>query len=206
MRAYFELEDDLRFRGRWYLNRLCDAAGTALDSRQFQYGRRVDLGPPLKATTWKEGLPAEPRLPLTVLLDPERSGVPLDFTFTNEDMPIVTSRVGAILASIAGRDIQRIPVLVESREEPYEIVNVVRVIDCIDTNRSEIQWFKPGNTVRPDLAGKPEMVTRLIIDPARVGEHHMFRVEGWEIVIVVSDVMRRAIAGARVSGVRFRRV
>jgi hypothetical protein len=206
IRTYFELLDDLDWEGRWYLNRLCDCAGTELDSREFRYGRALNLGPPIKAKAWKTGIPVEAQPPLRVLLDPKREGEPLDFTFTNEDMPVVTSRVGAILASIAGGDIQRIPVLVEAREEPYEILNVVRVIDCIDTKRSEIQWFEPGNNVRPDLAGKPEMVTKLVVDPALVGEHHMFRIEGWEIVIVVSDVIRDAFERARVSGVGFRRV
>ncbi len=206
MKAYFELNDDLYFEERWYLNRLCDAAGIQLDSREFRNGQAVDLGPPIKAKSWREGIPVPARPPLKVLLDPKRNGAPLDFTFTNADMPVVVLKVAEILASIAAQDIQRISVLVESRQEEYEIMNVIRLIDCIDARRSEIQWYTEGNKIRPDKAGEPEMITKLVIDPARVGEHDIFRLKGWKIAIIVSDVVKNAFEKARVSGVMFRQV
>jgi hypothetical protein len=203
---FFELEDDLYSDGRWYLNRLCDSTGIELDSREFRYGKPVHLGPPISAKTWKEGTPIAARPPLKVLLDPDRVGLPLDFTFTNADMPVVGSRVARILAAIAPQDIQQIPVLVESQNEDYNIINVVTVVDCIDVRRSEIQWYTEGNNVRPDKAGMPEMITKLVIDPVRAGEHHIFRIYGWEIAVVVSDVIKNAFEQSNVSGVRFRQL
>ena len=203
---YYLLEDDLYTEGRWYLNRLCDRSGTQLDSREFQYGQLVDLGPPMPAKTWKEGDPVDALPPLKVLLDLKRNGAPLDFTFTNADLPVVTAKVANMLAAIAPRDIQRIPVLVESREEEYEIINVIRLIDCIDVNQSEIQWYAPGNPIRPDFAGTPEMIMKLVIDPARAGGHHIFRINNWKGAIVVSDVIKDAFERSQVSGVRFRQI
>src|SRR5258708_2414194 len=116
-RTYFELEDDLYIPGRWYINRLTDRAGVELDSRDFTYGIPVDLGPPVKASLWKGGEAVDAQPPLRVLLDPKRKGTPLDFTFTNADMLVTTSRVANLLAPIAGADIQRIPVRVESQNE-----------------------------------------------------------------------------------------
>ena len=206
MRIYYTLEDDLYCEGRWYLNRLCDCSGIELDSRIFCYGELVDVGPPIQAKTWKEGIPVAAYPPLKVLLDPEMPGTPLDFTYTNANMPVATTPVATILASIAPQDIQRIPVLVESREQGYEIINVVRLIDCIDVERSEIQWYEKGNDIRPDLAGQPEMVIELVIDPSRVGDHHIFRISGWEVEIVVSDVIKEALEKVYATGVGFRQV
>jgi len=202
-RAFYRLENDYSIDGRWYINRLCDREGTELDSREFADGKRVDLGPPIVAKTWKESIAIAAWPPLTVLLDPKRKGFPLDFTFSNESMPVATVAVAQLLTLIAEGDIQRIPVLVESREEEYEIINVTSCVDCIDAERSEIQWYKPGNKVRPDLAGKPEMITELVIDPDRVCGHHIFRLEGWEIAIVVSDVIKNAFEETGVLGVKF---
>jgi len=205
-RKYFWFEDDLYYRGRWYLKRLCDRDGVELDGREFQYGNLIDVGPPLKAITWKEGTPVEAQPPLKVLLDPKRKGIPLDFTFTNEVMPVAIGWVARLLGEIAGADIQRIPVRVESQEKEYEIINVISLVDCIDVDKSEIEWWKERNNVRPDKAGKPHVISKLVIDPTRVGEHHMFRLSDWTIAIIVSDVIKSAFEEARVSGVKFRQV
>jgi hypothetical protein len=203
---FFELEDDLHTRGRWYLNRLTDCNGVELDSREFQYGKVVDLGPPIEAKTWKEGIQVAAQPPLKVMLDPKREGLPLDFTFTNANMPVAVSKVAETLAIVSARDIQRVPVLVEFREEQYEIINVISIIDCIDAQRSEITYYTKESTVRPDMAGEPEMILNLTIDPAKVGNHHIFRLKGWTMVIVVSEVIKDAFESMKVSGVTFRQI
>jgi hypothetical protein len=203
---YYCLEDDFDFEDRWYINRLCDNNGIELDSREFQYGQSLDLGPPISAKSWKEGSPVAASPPLRILLDPEIRGVPMDFTFSNEDMPIVTSKVSRIIASISPADIQLVPVIVESQEVAYDIMNVVHLVDCLDVHQSEIEWFAKGNEIRPDLAGSPQMIWKLVIDPARVQGHHIFRITGWEVEIVVSSIVKDAFEKACVSGVRYRQV
>jgi hypothetical protein len=205
-RSYFELEDDLSLESRWHLSWLSDSRGRRIDGREFAYGRPVDLGPPLKAFLWNDDDVIDTEPPLRVSLYQEKKGPPLDFTYSNEEMPVVTSRVGSLLASVAANDIQRIPVRVESREEWYEIINITTRIDCIDRDKSIVKWFEPGNNVRPDLAGQPESVSRLVISPDRVIARHMFRVEGWTIALIVSDVVKMALEEHDVSGVRFRQV
>jgi hypothetical protein len=39
-KKYFEIEDDVEFRGRWYLNGLLDGSGRELDSRDFTRAAR----------------------------------------------------------------------------------------------------------------------------------------------------------------------
>jgi hypothetical protein len=200
-RRFFELEDDLEFPGRWHLDRLCDDIGVELDGREFRYGNQIDPGPPLRCGHWKEEKIVEVRPPLALYRSYE--GTPLDFTYTDSCMPVATKRVGDILGTIAGDDIQPFPVRVDRRDEAYEIINVVSVVDCLDTVRSEITWFEEGNAIRPDLAGEPSLVRNLMIDADRVGDHHVFRIKGWTLPIIVSEAIKQAFEVARVTGVKF---
>jgi hypothetical protein len=197
------MEGDWGLKGRWYLKDLFDSAGTEFDPRVFTYGKLVNAGPPLMISLYNEEKIAAVQAPLTVLLDRKRRGKPLDLTFTNDDIPVATRKVADILSSLAATDIQRIPVRVESQDEDYEIINVIACVDCIDVERSDIEWYEEGNDVRPDLAGTPELITELVVDPKRTGNHHIFRLVGWEMTVVVSDLVKNALERARASGVRF---
>lgn len=129
MTEYFELLDDLYIEGRWYLNGLVDDADTELDAHDFTYGHPIDVGPPLRASLWNDDKVIDVQLPLRVLLDPKRIGMPLDFTYSNDNMPVVTTTVAEVLGTVAGADIQRIPVQVESQWAGYEIINVISCVD-----------------------------------------------------------------------------
>lgn len=203
---YYRIEDNFDLENRWYLDAFTDGKGIELDGREFTYGRSIDTGPPLKMGTWKDERIIETQSPLRLSLYRKRTGAPLDFTFTGENVPVVTSRVANILTTHAKADIQRIPVHVEGQKESYEIINVTSLIDCIDTQRSEIRWFEKDNDIRPDLAGEPEWVRKLVIDPHRVGQHHMLRLKGWELPIIVSEPVKEMLENAKVSGIWFTKV
>jgi hypothetical protein len=130
-------------------------------------------------------------------------GRPLDFTFAAGEMPVVTTRVAELLSTIAGNDVQLIPITVAGMHDRYVIVNVTARVDCIDTRRSDIMWFEPGNDIRPDLAGTPQMITKLIIDSDRVYGHHMLRPEGWDLAVIVSHTVKQLFERAHVSGVLY---
>ena len=145
---YYEIEDNLDLPSRWFLDDLLDAKGRRLDGRDFTYGRRIDPGPPLKVSLWSGRIMAV-GLPLKFSLYGGRTGSILDFTFSNDDVPVVTGRVAVILAATAGDDIQRFPVQVEGRKESYEIINVVSCIPCVDRDRSDADWWTEAD-------GRPE--------------------------------------------------
>jgi hypothetical protein len=91
-------------------------------------------------------------------------------------------------------------------DEEYEIINVIARPECIDTQRSEIEWYEPGNDIRPDLAGTPLMIAKLVIDSNRTDGHHILRPKDWEVVIVVSEILKSALEAANVTGVKFKPV
>lgn len=202
--AYYKLEDDVYLEGRWFLNGLRDDSGTELDSRDFTHGRFMKVSPSPSISLWNEEKIIDVNPPLRVSWS--REGKPLDFTYAAHDMPVVTARVADLIAATAASDIQRVPVRVDKLDETFEIINVISLVDCIDTERSEIQWFEEGNKVRPDLAGTPEMITKLVIDSSRTDGHNVLRPKGWDMVIIVSGFVKDALEAAQVTGVKFRQV
>jgi len=201
MRRYYRIEDDVDVKGRWFLDGLSDSKGRRLDSRDFIYGLSIEIGPPLRISLADQDVIVDVHDPLRVSLRTE--GIALDFTFADFEMPVVTARVAELLETICGPDIQRIAVEVPGRNSAFEIINVVPCPNCIDRQRSEVEWWTEADG-RPEKLGKPRMVTKLAIDNRKVGEHHIFRPDGWVVALVVSDVVKQAIENARVSGVKFK--
>ena len=166
----FRLLDDVHVPGRWHLGDIPTDAGTTsrfLSGLSFQGQLRAEL---------------------------TRDGVELDFCLTSFAVPVASTRVAACVAAIARHDVQRLPVQIEGHPG-FEVLNVVRVIACVDEKRSELtKWTDRDH--RPDLAGKYRMVTRLRVDPAAVpNDAHVFRIEGWETAIIVTEVVMLAMAG-----------
>ena len=148
---------------------LCD-----IDAREFAEGRRY------------EGLTP---VALSLRVDGPRP----EFTFAAGQMPIVSHRLAAVIESLCPSDVQRFPVVVLPAVSGYEILNVVATADCLDETRSEFSKFTVDDSVRPDRAGDYSAVARLRIDPRRTDGHGIFRVRRWEIALVVSDEVKKAM-------------
>jgi hypothetical protein len=200
---YFRIEDDVDAEDRWFLNGVRDDSGNELDPRDFTYGVRINVGPPLKVSLANEEKVVETMPPVTISL--RRTGRALDFTFADFDVPVVTTAVGTMLTQVAADDIQRLPVRIRPYSGGWEIINVVSCVECIDPVRSNIDWWSEVDG-RPDKIGKPRMVTSLVIDPTRTRNCNILRPAGWEVALIVSVSVKDALENARVSGIRFRDV
>lgn len=201
---YYELDDDVTIKGRWYLNGLLDNQGRELDSRDFTYSRRLATDGCLQVTLNNEGRMIKVEQPLKVRL--RRKGLPLDISFADFDMPVVTRAVGNLLNDIAPADIQRFPVQIDSCKEEYDILNIISRPNCIDISRSKIDEWWTEEDQRPDLLGQPQMISKLRIDENRTAGAHIFRPDGWDVVVIVSDVVKKALQRERATGVKFRKV
>ena len=200
-RRYHELIDDLHVAGRWHLDGLRDNTGIELDSREFSYGNYIGPGPPLRVSLWNEDKIINVTQPLRMSWS--REGTPLDFTFTDDDVPVVTKPVADLLSQVAGADIQKFPIKIDKVEQEYEIINIVSRIKCIDATRSKLEWWTEEYG-RPDLLGKALTIIKLVVDPCRIGDAHMFRLEESTITVIVSDVIKQALEEANVSGIKFK--
>ena len=184
---YFELSDDVS-PGKWQLGLLLGPDRQQLDEPwRFRMGERTALIP---------GLGVHLQVP----------GTPVDFALADYNTPVVHARVAGLLAEVAPADVQLVPVEVASCNEAYFILNVTRVVKCIDDKAStEVKYWKPEDG-RPEKTGNYRAVYGMRIDPALVGEAKVFRTWGWTSALIVSEDIKETLERARVTGVRFKEV
>lgn len=183
---YKVISDDLDFADRWFLGEPASAASTTIDARLFT-DARVYHGP----------LPAD--LPI------KQHGRPVQFLLAAFDMPVVSTRVADIVEQHAPGEIQRFPVTLDGRVRGYEILNVLTAVACVDETRTKIERWKPEDD-RPDKVGQYRAIYNLTVDPLRAAGRHIFRLAEWDIALIVSDTLRRALLVVPDLGIDFKRV
>lgn len=182
---FHELFCDSRLREQWVLAEPIDGRGEELDPWQFFSGHPIALS-------------GTPRIPV------DAPGRALDFSFTTLSIPIVHARLAPLFERLGlGQQVQLLPVEVTGRTEPYFIVNVLRVLPCVDDARSErVEYWRPEDGA-PDRVGDYRLVRGLRIDPYRAGDSDIFRPRGWSSVLLVSERLKQALEGYQVGGLRF---
>jgi hypothetical protein len=184
MAQYFELMDDRQSRSRWHLGAPVDEEGQEVDPWQFKHGSWLDLR-------------CVPRFPLDI------RGDPLDYCWAAFSIPVVRGRVVQLFERLGVRDVQFIPVQVEGHEGPYFILNVLRIIQCIDDARSRrVEYWKTEDD-RPDKLGQYRVVSGMRIDPTKVGDARIFRPWGWRVALVISEDLKQAMDAEGITGTRF---
>ena len=83
------------------------------------------------------------------------------------------------------------------------VLNALRRIRCINEEHSEfIKWTEQDH--RPDLAGKYRSVPKIVLDRKAIPrDAHFFRIEDWEVVLVVSEVIKDAMERVGCNGAEF---
>jgi hypothetical protein len=180
---YFRLTDDIEMPPRWHLGHIFDGERLRDD---FREGRRLSDTDALSAEI-------------------SHNGRSLDSCLTSFAVPIAVKALGEAIARCAGSDLQRLPVHILPGLT-YEVLNATRCIPCLDEQRSEFMKWLPGDH-RSDLVGQFRMVSRLVLDPARLpADANFFRVAGWEVALVISERVKDAMESEGCFGAKFRSV
>ncbi|WP_395814467.1 imm11 family protein [Archangium minus] len=185
LNSYFDFMDDMSTPGRWHLRSPVDARGQRVDPWQFKKGQPLDI----------EGVIRFPVNP---------TGIALEFTLASFLIPVVHRRVVALFERLGlQKEVQFIPVEVEGQTEPWFTLNVLQIIRCIDDARCEevLYWLPEDN--RPDKLGQYRNVAGLKVDPAKIGDAHIFRPWGWKVVLIVSEHVKRALEQEGITGIKF---
>ena len=138
--------------------------------------------------------------PRPVPIEVGAGGPIVDYNPTAFCTTVVSHRTAEIITSVAGSDIQRIPTDFPDGDGEWEVINVLPTIDCIDHERSVIQYYPPDHPEKPN---KPRGVVKLIIDRDRVGGHHIFRPKDWTVINIISETLRQRLDEAKVTGVEY---
>jgi hypothetical protein len=185
---YFDLADDVYLSGRWELGKLIDPR-----DNQEVWPWLLKRGEPTHFLETPQG--------------PVRSpGRPLDFSHAAFGIPIVHARAASIFSERAPGDVQLIPVNIPGHSEPYFIVNVIRVVKCIDDRASGAVAYWTEEDGLPEKTGTYSSVSGMRIDPAKVGNARVFRTWGWHVALIVSEEIKEALEHAGISGVVFTEV
>lgn len=178
---FFSLHDDNYHPDRWFLGDI-----TVPDNWIFTYGRAVNAGemPPL----------------LSVAFD--KKGVALDFTKTDAyGVPIISENLADVLFEF-GDFIQLFPVSIPDTYSNYYILVVKYKIDCVDEGESDFEKFEAGNNIRPDKVGAYEAINRLVVHVSKI-DKPIFRIDKYEIEIVVSEEVKIKLERANLTGLKF---
>ncbi|WNG59150.1 hypothetical protein F0U59_33790 [Archangium gephyra] len=187
-KQYFDLFENVYVPGRWHLDEPVDQRGQKLGTWLFRRGEPA----------YVEG---RIRIPIYV------PGRPLDFSFVaGATIPVVHARVAAVFAELAPGDVQLIPVEVEGESEPYVLLNITRIVKCIDDEASdEVRYYKPEHE-QPERLGQYRSVIGMRIDPSKVGDARVFRTWGWKVAIVASEAIKEALDELGATGTKFKEV
>lgn len=180
---YYKLSDDVRIANRWHLGEV--TTGSGVEPRLCRGTKYVV----------DSGLTAEVHEP----------GIELEFCLTSFAVPIVRSSLGATIQRLASEDVERLPVWIAGHVG-FEVLNCLRVIRCLDEERSIfMKWTASDH--RSDLAGQYRMVTKLHINGSMIpANHQIFRIEGWQIALIVSESMKVTMESVGCFGATFTEV
>lgn len=127
-------------------------------------------------------------------------GTRVDYTPTAFLATVVSRRMVEVLERMAPKDIQRIPALVDGKNSEWEVINILSCVDCIDHAASLIQYYPSNHPTNP---GEPRGVLRLVLEPSRIGDHHIFHPKDWQVATIVSSVVKTALEEIGSTGIEY---
>ncbi|WP_422928558.1 imm11 family protein [Singulisphaera sp. PoT] len=158
---------------------------------QFSDGSPVDI--------WAYGRCERLINPSAVPFEVQVPGDPVDYNCTAFGCTVISDRMARVVEGIAPLGVQFIPATLEAPGK-WEVLNILDCLDCIDRERSLIQYFPEDH---PEKAGRPRGVAKLIIDPDAIGDHHMFRLRDWMVVEIVSEAMKGELERNGIGGMEY---
>jgi len=184
--SFYKISMDSSVSDQWHLAQPIDSTGQETVAGRFRLGKPWDLANTLKSRIRNEGRPVSFSL----------SGL--------GDYFVKKTLMDTLVAALPEGTVQAVPVEIDGVDEPYEILNVLDIVDCVDEDRTGFSMF-PRWT---EEDGRPEKIgdyriNVLRIDPARAASHDLFRVKGWRIALVCSERIRDLLISHGVTGIRF---
>lgn len=135
----------------------------------------------------------------TIVFPIKEKGETLDFTFFAFGYLVMRNspRTNEIIPQFRN-SAQFIPA-VASDGTKLHVVNVLNSIDCIDP--ACVNSFYPINYEPRFKAGKPQMVIELRLLQNQIVDLPIFRVEGWQIPIIITDELLAYIKTQKLTGI-----
>lgn len=136
---------------------------------------------------------------------------PTDFPFAGFAIPIYSSRLRELIERLGITDIQYLPLIMRGEKSNreitgYSIANYLSIIDCLHRQRSIYRIYTKSNLMfweqRPEMLGTFTDVQKVVLDKSKIGESRLFRLWGYDIVIVREDI-KLALEQKEITGCKF---
>jgi len=178
---FYSLNDDINFPDRWYL-------GDVINVDNWSLLKFVDTNKTYQVKIYQ-------------------LGQQMDFS-QNEayGVCIVSEKFKQALAGIPDVNFAKAEVVDSEVDTEYYIMSVPSVVKCIDEERSEFQKFEVNDPVRPDKAGEYRGFFKMVVNRQACESNSVFRVAGFDIEIIVSSEIKKALEKENVTGLKFKQV
>lgn len=150
--------------------------------------------------------------PCTTAFYEDASAKQTDFPATSFMLPVYSPRLKALVEQHGVTNIQYLPLLVKCRAtgnvlQGYHLANYLDIIDCLDRERSDFQVWTQENLLfwekRPWMLGKFRDVRRAVLAVDQIPDRKVFRLWGWEEMVIVREDLKSAIEAAGITGCWF---
>ncbi|WP_236215190.1 imm11 family protein [Metapseudomonas otitidis] len=147
-------------------------------------------------------------------LDVRFDGDEVDYSLAGyASVPVLSAKACGALSGLPEidepyRNVVFEPVEIEGKHviQDYFLMIVETQIDCVDEERSDFSKYDFSDPVRPDMAGDYRSFFNLVVDPARIGSHHIFRLKKYLGALIVSEEIKLRFESAGVTGAAFESV
>ncbi|RKH64735.1 imm11 family protein [Corallococcus aberystwythensis] len=185
---YFMLTEDGAFFRREVFDALRGPPGGDFDSDAYRTGQSLPRQDGLRISLAKPGLTR-------------------DYALVEFTLPVVTARLVEVLQAVAPGDVEAIPVTVDGREAPSFLLNVTRLVRCIDDEASrEVRRYTKEDGGPPPGWQAYAWLRGPRIHSFRVKGAKVFRPWGWPFALIVTGEVKAALEAAGFTGMRFTQV
>lgn len=180
---YFRIKDAFQRKDRWYLGTPKTKGGLEVDPRLFTDGKEYR---------------GECNLEIPI----RRGSHALDFTLGSFDMPVVVPRLAEHLQACCGDAIQLVPSNIAGGGLAVEILNVLKVLDAIDEEHSEITRWTEDDSV-PAKVGTYAGIGKIVLRKEKISDAVIFRLRNWELPLIVNEKVKDTLESMHSTGVVF---
>jgi hypothetical protein len=176
---FFQVSIDKASKEYWYLSNLKDTNNNDIDEFDFKRGKLFS----------KES---------ELYYEITKKGAATDLTFAGVFIPVISKSLKEEITSLTEDCVQFIPVNIKNQKEKYYIINTLKIIDCIDMEKSG--YMKINKPSLPKYS-----FYKLIIDELKVPVD-IFRLKNWESALIISNKIKIIFEKHNMDGIIFRKV
>ena len=126
-----------------------------------------------------------------------------DVLFGFQAMPIVATQLAEAIRRVAPHDVQLVRTVIGACDERFRIVNITRMLDCIDERASQVQIATVDDIRTGRAYGRYRADSRIRIRAKAAHGAQLFRLLHWPVAVIASHEVIALLEAARATGVRW---